>query len=429
MTQISDLVVVNVNIQDTELTRAGFGTLLIVSDIEDTVFSARTKEYNNITEVDADFESGLDIHKALTAFFSQSPRPPKVKVGRQEIADSTLAAALVAIDLEDQNYYGLSHTNHLAADFLAAKNFIKTRKKIHIGSTNAAAELAVGSPLSITGITRVGQVATAVAAVAHSLSNGDIVKITGSDQADYNITAEISNITTTEFDYTVTGTPTTPATGTMFWQPASIGELLNSANEKRSALLWHHLADSEFPEVAWFSKQLPTDPGSSTWNLKQLNSITGSEITDLTSAEEAFLLGNNSNAYTVIGATGAAATRKGTMGGGRFIDVQRSQDWIEQRISEAIVTRLLAEPKVPYTDAGVGILEGEISAVMQQAVGFGMLGPILTSESGEFFRIASPKVADQSGANRVARIFPGIVVTTQLAGAIHETDITVNVSV
>lgn len=429
MTQISDLVVVNVNVQDTQLTRAGFGTLLIVSDIESTVFSARTKIYNNIAEVDADFVSTLDIHKALTAFFSQSPRPPTVKVGRQEIADSDLATALVAIDAEDQDYYALAHTNHLAVDFLAAKNFIKTRKKIHIGSTDAQAELSVGSPLSLTGVTRVGQVATAVAAVAHSLANGDIVKITGFNEPEYNITAEVSNITATDFDYIVTGTPATPGTGTGLWQPASIGELLNSANENRSALLWHHLADSEFPEMAWFADRLQTDPGSSTWNLKTLIGITGSSITDLTSAEEAFVLGNNSNVYTLIGALGVAATREGKMGSGRFIDVQRSQDWMEQRISEGIIARLLAEPKIPYTDAGAAVLVAEISAVMNQAVGFGMLGPILTSESGEFFIITAPKVATQSAQDRSDRNFPGIVVENQIAGAIHTTTITVNVSV
>ncbi len=429
MTQISDLVIVNVNVQDTELTRAGFGTLLIVSDIESTVFTARTKIYNNIAEADLDFESSLDIHKALTAFFAQSARPPTVKVGRQEAADTDLADALGKIDLEDQDWYALAHTNHLAVDFLQAKDFIKARKKIHLGSTNLASELAAGTPLSVTGIVRVGQVATATTAVAHSLADGDIVKMTGADQEAYNISAVVSNASASVFDYTVVGSPTTPATGTMFWQPASIGELLDSAQEHRSGLLWHHLADTEFPDVAWFAERLQSDPGSSTWNLKQLTGITGSDITDLTSAEEAFALANNTNVYTFIGALGVASTREGTMGSGRFIDVQRSQDWIEQRISEAIILRLLIEPKVPYTDAGVGILEGEISAVMQQAVTFGMLGPILTSDSGEFFRITSPKVADQSAGDRAARTFPGIIVTAQLAGAIHQTSITVNVSV
>lgn len=429
MTQITDIVTVNVNVQDTQLTRAGFGTLLIVSDIESTVFTPRTKIYNNIAEVDVDFTSTLDIHKALTAFFSQSPRPPTVKVGRQEIGDSNLATALIAIDAVDQDYYGLAHTNHLGVDFLAAKTFIKTRKKIHIGSTSAQSELAAGSPLSLTGISRVGQVATAVAAVSHSLANGDLVKITGFNEAEYNITAEVFNITATDFDYTVVGSPDSPGTGTGLWQSASIGELLAGASENRSALLWHHLADTEFPEMAWFADRLPTDPGSSTWNMKTLLGITGSTISDLTSAEEAFVLANNSNVYTLIGATGVAATREGTMGSSRFIDVQRSQDWIEQRISEGIVTRLLAEPKVPYTDAGAKVLQAEVAAVFQQAVGFGMLGPLLDSDSGEFFRIAVPKVATQSAPNRAARTFPGIVGNIQLAGAIHSTAITVNVSV
>ncbi len=93
------------------------------------------------------------------------------------------------------------------------------------------------------------------------------------------------------------------------------------------------------------------------------------------------------------------------------------------------MTRLLNEPKIPYTDAGGGVLQSEIAQVLQQAVNFGMLGPLLNVDDGSFWDIDVPKVADQSAASRAARDMPGIVVTAQLAGAIHSTTITVNVSV
>lgn len=67
---------------------------------------------------------------------------------------------------------------------------------------------------SVTGITRSGTTATANV-VAHGYSNGDIISHTGADQTDYNITAPISNVLTDFYDYTVAGSPTTPATGTI----------------------------------------------------------------------------------------------------------------------------------------------------------------------------------------------------------------------
>lgn len=429
MTAITDIVTVNVNVADTALTRAGFGTLLILADVESAVFSARTKIYNSITEIAADFATSLDVYKAASSFFAQSPRPPFLKVGRQEVADGDAATALAAIDLEDQDWYALALTNHLAVDMIEAKDFIKARKKIFIGDSADSTIKTPGAELSLTGITRVGQIATAVAAAPHSLANGDIVVISGAAEPEYNGTFVIENITANDFDYTVTGTPDTPATGTLLFAPGNVASLFNTSQENRAAILFHTNADTEFPACAWFGNRLPSDPGSSTWNFKRLASITGETLTTLSASDESFVLASKANVYSFIGNTGVAATREGTMGSGRFFDVQRSQDWIEARISEAILTRLLNEEKVPYTDAGVATLVADAITVISQAIGFGMLGPLLDSDSGEFYRIATPKVASQLAVDRANRDFPGIVITTQLAGAIHSTTFIVNVSV
>lgn len=73
----------------------------------------------------------------------------------------------------------------------------------------------VVATISITGITRAVQVATATIADASGLIDGQTVTVSGANQTEYNITATITNITATTFDYTVAGSPTTPATGTI----------------------------------------------------------------------------------------------------------------------------------------------------------------------------------------------------------------------
>lgn len=67
---------------------------------------------------------------------------------------------------------------------------------------------------SVSSITRTGQVATATSA-AHGYTNGQSVLMAGANETEYNGTFVISNVTTNTFDYTVTGTPATPATGTI----------------------------------------------------------------------------------------------------------------------------------------------------------------------------------------------------------------------
>jgi hypothetical protein len=61
-------------------------------------------------------------------------------------------------------------------------------------------------------ITRSGSIAT-VTHNAHGLANGDKVVIRGANENEYNGIRTISNVTTNTYDYTVSGTPVTPATG------------------------------------------------------------------------------------------------------------------------------------------------------------------------------------------------------------------------
>ncbi len=63
-------------------------------------------------------------------------------------------------------------------------------------------------------ITRSGTTAS-VSHTAHGMSDGQKVVIRGANQEDYNIVAAITNVTTNAYDYTVAGSPTTPATGTI----------------------------------------------------------------------------------------------------------------------------------------------------------------------------------------------------------------------
>ena len=63
-------------------------------------------------------------------------------------------------------------------------------------------------------ISRVTTTAT-VAHTAHNLSDGNKVIIEGADQEEYNGVQTITNVSTNAYDYTVSGSPTTPATGTI----------------------------------------------------------------------------------------------------------------------------------------------------------------------------------------------------------------------
>ena len=70
--------------------------------------------------------------------------------------------------------------------------------------------------VSVSSITRVGTVATVTTSDDHGLSAGQSAIIAGAVESDYNGTVVVQSVTsTTVFTYTVSGSPTTPATGTI----------------------------------------------------------------------------------------------------------------------------------------------------------------------------------------------------------------------
>lgn len=71
---------------------------------------------------------------------------------------------------------------------------------------------------SVSSITRSGSTATVTTAAAHMAKAGDIIFIDEADQAEYNGYHEVTAVTSsTEFTYEVSGTPATPATGTIVY--------------------------------------------------------------------------------------------------------------------------------------------------------------------------------------------------------------------
>ncbi len=93
--------------------------------------------------------------------------------------------------------------------------------------TSAPGEWAFGAIFAqamnrpVTAITRTGSTAT-VTLAGHGFVNGQTILISGANESAYNGSFVISNVTADTFSYTVSGTPTTPATGTIFAQPYGI---------------------------------------------------------------------------------------------------------------------------------------------------------------------------------------------------------------
>lgn len=427
MTEVADVIAVTVNVADTKITRTGFGVALIFDLIESSVFTPRTKSYTSIADVALDFATTTKTYKAAAAIFDQERAPKTIKIGREEAGDANITAALNAIEAEDSDWFCLLSPHRVSADIQEIAAWIESRTKIYVANSQDADVLTVvttdiASVLQAAGYNRTAykwhhKSGADVTGAGYVIASG-IITVTealhGLEVGD-KVTFDNSSGEPIDGNNTVA---TVPTNGTF--------TCTTTAGDEAGPDTVDYFAQYTFPEFTWAGQMLPSDPGSETWKFKQLVGIIAATKADILPAEEAIALGKNANLYTPL--AGVGHTHEGVMASGRFIDIQRGIDWLEITMAETIASRLLNEPKISYTDAGSSIVEGEIVQVLDQGVRQNLLGPLL-DDSGDLYRIFVPKVVDQSSADRTVRFLPGIVVTAQLAGAIHSLAITVNAQV
>ena len=177
-------------------------------------------------------------------------------------------------------------------------------------------------------------------------------------------------------------------------------------------------SDNDFAAAALLGRCLPTDPGSETWAFKTLAGITPSKLTE---TEKAALRAKKCNFYIEV--AGVPITQDGITASGEYIDIVRGVDWLQARMQESIFGALVRAQKVPFTDAGIAVVEAQIRAVLSAAVGVGLLAddPAPT--------VVVPRARDVPQNDRAQRKLTGIRFSGVLAGAIHSLEIQGTVTV
>jgi hypothetical protein len=182
---------------------------------------------------------------------------------------------------------------------------------------------------------------------------------------------------------------------------------------RRTALIYHPL-NSAYVDAAWVGRVLTFDAGSESWALHQLSGV---PAVPLTSTQRTNIEAKNGNHFTTVG--GANITRPGKVSSGEWIDVVRGQDWTTSNIGERIYLAKLRGTqtggKIPYTDAGIAILEAELRAALGEAVQRGFIRDDWT--------VTAPRAASASPGDRADRILNALNWDANLAGAIHKTKV------
>lgn len=188
----------------------------------------------------------------------------------------------------------------------------------------------------------------------------------------------------------------------------SLAKKLKDASYVRSFVIYHPDAATIYPESAVFGQILPRDPGSYTVMFK---SLAGIAVVYLTDTQSTNARDKNCMIYTEIG--GANITQEGQTAEGEYIDVIIFIDWLEARMTENVYSRFVNLPKIPFTDAGIAIVEAELKAVLQ-------LGVDRTGIAEDpAFTVTVPLAASVSTTDKANRLLPDVEFEATLAGAIH----------
>lgn len=431
---IAQVVDVVITTESNPLTIAGYGTPLILG--AHTKNTDRIRFYTSLDGMEDDgFTDADPEYKAAQQMLSQDRRIARWAVGRRTNRP-TMRWALTPTAANGGTYK--VRVGSQVASFTADSS--ATVAEIITGLASAVAGLTTPGVTGSDQTTYFRLTADAAGAFVDVEVPADSAPIkVAQDNADAGIAADLSAIEATDGSWYVLLTPfvshaevlaaaawvnartklyvvqtqDSDTANTVASGATDIMAALAAASYRRTAPIYHPAAGA-FIDSAWSGRTLTFDPGSETWALQQLS---GAAPVALTETQRTNIEAKNGNHFTRV--AGANITREGKVSSGEFIDSIRGQDWltthIQERIFLAKLRRVQTQGKVPYTDAGIAVLETELRAALGEAVARGFIRDDWT--------VTVPKAADASTLDRSARVLNALDFDANLQGAIHKTKV------
>lgn len=204
--------------------------------------------------------------------------------------------------------------------------------------------------------------------------------------------------------------------------------VIAEASKYRTVVVFSGKADAEelpdenkYLALAWAAKCVNYQPGSETWALKEINLCTPSLLTN---AEKNDLNEKNINSFRRY--AGTNVTIGGTVYAGEWIDVIRFRDWLKAEVQKNVFNVLRTNRKIPFTDAGIGLIEGAIEKALRDGQNIGGIAPASYDADGNEtpgYIVSLPKASELTEAERATRKLKNCRYSARLAGAIHVVEI------
>lgn len=485
---VSNVVNVTVSMAPLAAQSRNFGSLLIIGATDVIDADERIRAYSSITDVTADFGLSDPEYQAASLYYSQSPRPVDLFIGRWVKVDSAgllRGAILNATQKQLSNFTSVTDgamkitvdgTQKIitAVDLSATISLDGVAAAVSAKLTTATMTWdASNSRFIITSNTTGG--ASSVSFASANTTGTDLstlmglvesagaVQVTG--QVKETITEavkELSEISNGWYGCVIADTSLTDddvksvaafieadATSRVYGHTTQVTSVLDASNSsdiasqlkaaKYSRTLVQYSSATPFATASLFGRAFTVNfNGNNTTITLKFKQEPGITAETLKQTQANSLKDKKCNVF-VNYENDTAIVQEGVMCNGDFIDERHGLDWLQNYVQNNLYNLLYTSTtKIPQTDSGVTQLVTNVEQSLAQSVTNGLVapgvwngGPIGEVVSGDTltkgYYVYAPPVASQAQADREARKAPVIQVAAKLAGAIHFADVLINV--
>lgn len=441
MANIDRIVNVQISLNTNGVSKEGFSTMLVVGTHANTL--NRVVTYTNINDLNNDgFSTNDPIYKAVSAAFSQTPRPRQVKVGRRQVEELNVSVSnvkdntdyTITVSSKDNNGNVIEEVYKFSSSTSATANSIieglqsemdsdtavtatVTGEKLKlIAKSNKSFAVKLSNNLSMELTDPTEEIADTMTAISSSDSDFYGIILASRDKVDIMAMAEW-----VETQNKIFGTATTEQGAKDSETDTDLLSMLKAKNYYRTFAFYHEDI-TEYIEAGVMARCFAIEPGGETWANKVLSGLTADNLTE---TEYLAVVSKNGNTFETF--RNKSITQNGKVAGDEWIDVIRFRDWLQEEIKVNIFNLLINSDKVPYTDGGIALIENKIRQALLLGQRRGGIAPTEYDEDNnenQGFVIEMPLAADIPANTKAQRILEDIKFTARLAGAIHAIEIT-----
>lgn len=382
----------------------------------------RARTYSSIDAIGADFAVTSKIYKMAQTLYSQQLVSGTVVIGRRE---ADYSAAVASAPVGTAEVYSISVNGEVVATYTAADTGTPLADVIN-GLVAAAAGVDISVVDASAGTFNV--TAAVAGSIVTSTANVALTPVVSNESYSEAILA-VNDLNSSWFALAIDSradqdildaAATIEALKKVFFTASASADVANQSIEtdlasqlkalgyEGTSLMYSPDAATEYPDVAWLWP-LNSVVGSTTWAFKQLNGVSATNHSEnVITALDA----KNVNFYRTV--AGVNITDSGKMVGGSWVDETVGTRWLTARIQEAVFGLLVRTKKVPYTSAGVTMVEAQIRSVLNQAITNGLISP------APAYTVTSPNVLTASINDKANRILGDFSFVATLQGAVHK---------